>query len=172
VLLRRSQLPPAPLHPTSAQAAAAAEAALSSQRFNQLDVLLSKAQMYTNFLTEQMAVYHKPGEAAGAGTSASDEGEEEAEAEEEGAGSKQKGGKRKKGGKGSAAAAGAASKRQKSSIVAAAAKGAAAAAAAANAASAEGTLAERQKVCRGRGACSAVLRVARVLRCCCAARLP
>lgn len=39
------------------QAAEAAEAVLTQQRYAQLDALLNKAGMYTKFLTEQMQTY-------------------------------------------------------------------------------------------------------------------
>jgi hypothetical protein len=62
------------------QAARDAEAVLSEQRFAQLDALLSKAGMYTQFLTEQMQAYAAPA------TGSNQEGGEEEAAEEDTAG--------------------------------------------------------------------------------------
>lgn len=62
------------------QAAKDAEAVLSEQRFAQLDALLSKAGMYTQFLTEQMQAYAAPA------TGSNQEGGEEEAAEEDTAG--------------------------------------------------------------------------------------
>lgn len=53
---------------------------LSEQRFAQLDALLSKAGMYTQFLTEQMQAYAAPA------TGSNQEGGEEEAAEEDTAG--------------------------------------------------------------------------------------
>lgn len=69
--------------PTSClQAAKKAETVLTQQRYAQLDALLNKAGMYTQFLTEQMQAYAAPGGASGS----TQEGEGDEEAEEETAG--------------------------------------------------------------------------------------
>lgn len=64
------------------QAAKKAETVLTQQRYAQLDALLNKAGMYTQFLTEQMQAYAAPGGASGS----TQEGEGDEEAEEETAG--------------------------------------------------------------------------------------
>ena len=68
--------PPSP----RAQAAKDAETVLSQQRFAQLDALLNKAGMYTQFLTEQMQAYAAP---ASGSAQEGGEAEEEAAAEED-----------------------------------------------------------------------------------------
>jgi hypothetical protein len=130
-------LPRSPTHQQHPQAAAAApsEAILSAARFKQLDVLLNRAGLYTQFLTEQMKAYSSAGPAVG--DVAADAGVSE--------GAPQTGAKRGRGsGKGGQAA-----KRARGAAVNvadAAARGEAAAAAAAGAAAAGGSLADRQKV--------------------------
>lgn len=54
---------------------------LSQQRFAQLDALLNKAGMYTQFLTEQMQAYAAP--ASGSAQEGGADEEEEAAAEED-----------------------------------------------------------------------------------------
>ncbi|KIY94686.1 hypothetical protein MNEG_13277 [Monoraphidium neglectum] len=97
--------------PTSAK-----EAVLSKERFKQLDALLNRTGMYTQFLTEQLAVIsEKPTAKNGAHDGVGGSGQEGEEAEGSSDGTVRKGkGKaaKRKGGKG----AGQASKRQKKDV--------------------------------------------------------
>lgn len=111
------------------EATAPAEKVLSNQRYKQLDALISRAGMYTQFLTEQMKSYQAP--AAGS----QQQSEEEAEAPAVGKGKRKRGEKKEQ-----------ASKKAKTDMAGVVAKGEAAAAAAAGVGDAAGTLLEKQKV--------------------------
>eukprot|EP00878_Enallax_costatus_P041488 GHUV01048280.1.p1 GENE.GHUV01048280.1~~GHUV01048280.1.p1 ORF type:complete len:726 (+),score=243.32 GHUV01048280.1:273-2450(+) len=111
------------------EAAAPAEKVLSNQRYKQLDALISKAGMFTQFLTEQMKTYKAAAVEAPQ--------EEPAAEDEEPADAK---GKRKRGGKKQPA-----NKKAKTDMAGAVAKGEAAAAAAAAVSDAAGSLMARQR---------------------------
>lgn len=131
-------LPPLPPPPSLQASLQPTEAVLSQQRFHQLDMLLNRAGMYTQFLTEQMKSYHDKGS-----SQQEDEQQQQQEeaAVEAGALAASGQAKRKRGGR-----APASKKKAKTDMAAAAAKGEAAAQAAKGAISGAGTLAEKQKV--------------------------
>jgi hypothetical protein len=86
-------LTPSPPQGGPSAPAEAKEAVLSEERFKQLDQLLNKTGMYTQFLTEQLAAISEAPGPSGSGAPAAEEEEEEEAGGKKGKGGKRKGGK-------------------------------------------------------------------------------